>query len=49
MQAKEKYPQLNVSNSKENLRVQIIHTALILKQVCKQTHNGQITEPATQP
>jgi hypothetical protein len=50
MQAKEKYPQHNVSNSKENLRVQIIQMALFLKKkVCKQAHNDHITEPATQP
>jgi hypothetical protein len=48
MQAKEKYPQHNVSNSKENLRGQIIQTALIFKKVCKQSHNENITEPATQ-
>jgi hypothetical protein len=49
MQAKEKYPQHNVSNSKEILQVQIIQMALILKKVCKQSHNDHITEPATQP
>jgi hypothetical protein len=50
MQAKEKYPQHNASNSQENLRVQIIKTAFILKKnACKQSHNDHITEPATQP
>jgi hypothetical protein len=43
MQAKEKYPQHNVSNSKENLRVKIIQTALFLKKTLVNNHTTIIS------
>jgi hypothetical protein len=49
MQAKEKYPQYNVSNSKENLKSSNNSDGPYLKKVCKQSHNDHITEPARQP
>jgi hypothetical protein len=50
MQAKEKYPQHNVSNLKENIPSSNNSDGPYLKKkVCKQTHNDHVTEPDTRP